>query len=201
VPVLEEAHALAASVAYPWAVGELAVWLARAGHRPDVTAPAEEPCRLSLEARHADAAAAWESLGCTFEAGVARLDSDDPELVRAALGAFDALGSRPAARLAANKLRALGARVPRGPNAATLGNPAGLTEREVEVLALLVEGLRNADIADRLVISAKTVDHHVSSLLTKLEVGSRQAAAAKALRLGLVPAIGESDAKDGEVTR
>ena len=70
-----------------------------------------------------------------------------------------------------------------------------------EVLALLVEGLRNSEIATRLVISAKTVDHHVSSLLAKLGVSSRQAAAAKAQRLGLVPDVGNALPKDGELTR
>ena len=114
---------------------------------------------------------------------------------------FEALGSKPAARLAANRLRQLGARVPRGPNAATRRNAAGLTGRELEVVALLAEGLRNAEIAERLVISAKTVDHHVSSLLAKLGVNSRQAAAASARRLGLVPDSGEAPLKDGELSR
>jgi DNA-binding CsgD family transcriptional regulator len=194
VVVLEEAHALAVEVGYGWAVGELSEWLARAGRPPAVAEPAAEPHRLALAGRLADAAAAWDGLGCSFEAAAVLLGSDDPALVRRAHDAFDALGSKPAARLAADRLRALGARVPRGPNAATRGNAAGLTGRELDVLGLLVEGLRNAEIAERLVISAKTVDHHVSSVLGKLGVGTRQAAATQAVRRGLVP-------KDGEIAR
>ena len=72
------------------------------------------------------------------------------------------------------KLRALGVR---GPRQSTRSNPAGLTEREVEILQLLDEGLRNADIARRLYVSPKTVDHHVSSILSKLGVKTRQEAA------------------------
>lgn len=191
VPVLEEAHDLAVGCDYPWAIGELAVWLDRAGRRPKIARPAAEPFRLSLDGRHTEAAEAWDAIGCPFDAAMARLHSGDDALVRAALGTFDALGSKPAARLAGNALRQMGARVPRGPNAVTRQNPAGLTGREIEVVALLAQGLRNAEIAEQLVISAKTVDHHVSSLLTKLEVGSRQAAAVKAQRLGLVPKDGE----------
>lgn len=209
VPVLEEAYELAASVAYPWAVGELAWWLSRCGHAPPSPEPAAEPFRLALDGRVAEAAAAWEVIGCPFDAAATLVDSDDAALVRSALGTFDALGSRPAARLTANRLRELGARVPRGPNAATRGNPAGVTGRELEVVGLLAEGLRNAEIAERLVISAKTVDHHVSSLLAKLGVGSRHAAAVEARRLGLVPDEGSPlvpdegspAAEHGELTR
>jgi DNA-binding NarL/FixJ family response regulator len=53
------------------------------------------------------------------------------------------------------------------------------------VLRLIVQGLRNAEIADRLVVATKTIDHHVSSILTKLGVSSRGAAAREAVRLGL----------------
>lgn len=57
--------------------------------------------------------------------------------------------------------------------------------RELEVLALLTEGFRNAQIAERLVISGKTTDHHVSSILRKLNVRTRGEASAEAARLGL----------------
>ena len=66
------------------------------------------------------------------------------------------------------KLRAIGAKVPRGARASTRSNVGGLTDREVEVLDLLDEGLRNAEIADRLHLSEKTVGHHVSAILAKL---------------------------------
>ncbi len=71
---------------------------------------------------------------------------------------------------------------------ATRGNAAGLTKREVEVLTLLAEGLRNAQIADRLVVSEKTVDHHVSAILRKLDARTRGEASAQAARLGLTSA-------------
>ena len=95
------------------------------------------------------------------------------------------LGARPAAQMVARKLRERGARVPRGPRQATQENPAGLTGRQLEVLALLADGLSNAEIADRLVVSQKTVDHHVSAILKKLAVRSRAQAAAEAARLGI----------------
>ena len=61
-----------------------------------------------------------------------------------------------------------------------------LTEREREVLALMVEGLNNPDIADRLVVSRSTVKFHVSSILSKLGVTSRTEAVALAVQSKLV---------------
>jgi DNA-binding NarL/FixJ family response regulator len=84
--------------------------------------------------------------------------------------------------------------VPRGPRPATRENPAGLTARELHVLALLTEGLRNAQIAERLIVSQKTVDHHVSAILRKLNVGTRGAAGAAAVRLGLLGPTHETSA-------
>jgi DNA-binding NarL/FixJ family response regulator len=76
--------------------------------------------------------------------------------------------------------------LPRGPRPETTTNLARLTRRESEVLALVSEGLPNAEIANRLFLSEKTVHHHVSAILRKLEVNSRGQATAAAVRLGLV---------------
>ena len=68
----------------------------------------------------------------------------------------------------------------------TRANPAGLTARQVEVLRLLDEGLTNPEIADRLFISLKTADHHVSAILAKLQVTGRRDAVKAGRDLGLV---------------
>jgi DNA-binding NarL/FixJ family response regulator len=74
----------------------------------------------------------------------------------------------------------------RGPRAATRRHPAKLTARQADVLRLLADGLSNAEIAQRLFISIKTVDHHVSAILAKLEAGSRAEAATLAIRRGWI---------------
>ncbi len=66
--------------------------------------------------------------------------------------------------------------------------PDGLTPRELEVLALLARGLKNAQIAEELYISERTVKFHVSSILAKLGAGTRTEAARIAVRRGLVKA-------------
>ena len=76
-------------------------------------------------------------------------------------------------------MRAAGLRsIPRGPRPTTRDNPFGLTSRQMDILALLAEGLTNAKIAARLYLSPKTVDHHTSAVLAKLGVHSREAAGA-----------------------
>ena len=70
--------------------------------------------------------------------------------------------------------------------ARTRANPAGLTPRELDVLALIAGDLTNAQIAARLFLSPRTVDHHVSSILTKLGVDSRGTAKSAAESMGLV---------------
>ena len=85
------------------------------------------------------------------------------------------------------RLRMLGVRdVDQGPRKRTRAHPVGLTPRESEVLALIGDGERNADIARRLSLSYRTVGHHVSAILRKLEAESRGEAAATARRLGLI---------------
>ena len=91
---------------------------------------------------------------------------------------FVRVSARPRAAAVSRRLRTMGARgVARGPQNATRTNPAKLTKREIEVLTLIADGLRNAEIAGRLFISVKTVDHHVSAILGKLGARSRGHAA------------------------
>ena len=93
----------------------------------------------------------------------------------------------PLARHIAHRLRGLGVRdIPRIASRSAAEDPAGLTGRELEVLTLLADGLRDADIAERLVVSPRTVHHHVSAIMGKLDARTRTAAVAAAARLGLV---------------
>ena len=109
-----------------------------------------------------------------YHAALALGDSTDDADLREAVSRLDPL-SPPAARIVRRRMRDLGLRaIPAGVRTTTRSDPNGLTRREREVLDLLREHLTNEQIADRLVISVKTVDHHVSSVLTKLGIGSRR---------------------------
>jgi DNA-binding CsgD family transcriptional regulator len=174
---------------HAWFAGELAFWMHLGGAPPPVPAVVAEPWRLLLAGDWGAAADAWRALGCPYHRALALARGDQDGALLEALALLDGLGARQTALRLRRQLRRGGKlRVPRGPNRATAANPAGLTGRQVEVLELLVEGLTDAEIAERLSLSAKTVGHHVSALLAKLGVGSRHQAAAAAGRLGIVPA-------------
>jgi DNA-binding NarL/FixJ family response regulator len=143
---------------------------------------------------HAHAAKLWRGRGCPYEAALALAAAEDESALREALDELQRLGAESAAAIVARRLRERGARgLPRGPRQTTKENPAGLTAREVEVLELVAEGLRNADIAERLFLSEKTVGHHVSSILRKLDVRARGQAAAEAQRLGIIDGVADRD--------
>ena len=172
----------------PWTAGDLAVWRRRA----DVAEPIQDgvaaPHAAEL-AGHGDRAAdLWADMGCPYEGALALAlaGAGDDGALRRAFEDLQSLGARPAAAIVGRRLRERGVRgLPRGPRASTRDNPAGLTAREVEVLDLVGQGLRNADIAARLFLSEKTVGHHVSAILRKLGVRTRGEASAEAQRLGI----------------
>jgi DNA-binding CsgD family transcriptional regulator len=178
--------ALAADRGAGWVVGELA-WLRRLAGLPAGAERAAGPYALQLAGDLAAAAARWDEFGCPYDAALALAEADDEDALRRAYDELQRLGARPAAAIVARRLRERGARdIPRGPRAATHANPGQLTRRETEVVGLLAEGLRNAEIAERLFLSPRTVDHHVSAILRKLGVETRGQATAAAKRLGVL---------------
>ncbi len=182
----QAAYALALEKRHLWFAGELAYWQWKAGVLDGPPSWIAEPYRLQLAGDAHESAEAWRDRGCPYEAARALAEADDEEALLQALHEFEQLGAEPAAKLARQALRARGAPVPRGPRPATRANSAGLTSRELEVLRLVAYGLRNADIATRLVLSPRTVDHHVAAILRKLEARTRGEAASTAVRLGLL---------------
>ena len=183
---------------HAWHTGELAFWRWHAGERVRLPAWTARPFAHQITGDWRRAAAAWQRLGCPYEQARALADGDEAAQL-AALEIFDRLGARPDLERLRQRLRAEGVRrIPRGPRPGTRHNPFGLTAREVEIAGLLARALTNARIGARLHISPKTVDHHVSSILGKLGVTSREEAGRLAVRHGLVP---DHALQDGEVVK
>lgn len=168
---------LAVAKHHPWFAGELAFWRWRAGDTFEIPSWVAPPFALQIVGEWQAAAAAWEQLECPYEQARALADGH-PEAKIKALQIFEQLGARPSADHLRGDLRAIGQqRLPPRPRASTRQNPFGLTDRQVEILSLLIEGLNNSAISTRLHISFKTVDHHVSAILAGLNVHTREEAA------------------------
>jgi DNA-binding CsgD family transcriptional regulator len=170
----------------PIHIGELAFRLRLAGGEEALPPEALDAYRWMLDGDWASAAAEWERRG----GGFLRLEAlalGDAAAATEAVRGLDALGATRAAARLRGDLRRRGLRgVPRGPRQPG-SHPAGLTPRQAEVLALIADGLSNADIAARLRLTPKTVDHHVSAVLARLGVRSRGQAAVRAHKLGISP--------------
>jgi ATP/maltotriose-dependent transcriptional regulator MalT len=163
---------------------ELAVLLRLAGAPVEEPPEGEHPFAVQARGDVRRAARLWAERGAPYHQAVALAESADEADLVEALAILDRIGAIPVARRVRARLRELGVHsVPRGPSTTTRRNPGGLTGRQVEVLSLLAEGMTNAQIAERLVLSVRTVDSHVAAILTKLGVPSRQEAAARAAGL------------------
>ncbi len=169
-----------------WARGDLVVWLKRIGI--DVaTAGIAAPCAAWFAGDVGAAARQLAELGLTFDAAVAWTETGDPAGVGRGLEILDRLGAHATAGKIRRDLRVAGmSAVPARRRPSTMANAAGLTRRQIEVLALMGEGLTNAELAERLYLSAKTVDHHVSAILTRLEVPNRREAVRRGREFGLI---------------
>jgi DNA-binding CsgD family transcriptional regulator len=179
--------ALARELDDPWLLGELLAVRHRAGIDDGRLADgAASPFREELDGDAAGAAARWYELGAPYEAALVLAGSEHAEARRRGLDELHALGATATVRRMARELRGRGIRgIRQGPRARTRENPGGLTARELEVLLLVADGLRNGEIAAQLFLSERTVAHHVSAILRKLGARTRAQAGAEATRLGL----------------
>ena len=180
---IERLKLLATVDRHPWNIGDRAIWLNCFGVPVDefVDHTLPEPFRLELEKDFQRSAQVWRELGLPYEAAMVELRSGDPSLLEPAIQGFQSIGAELALRKARRLAEAAGIRVSyaerkRGPYQAARNHPLGLTAKEQEVLSCLKDGLSNREISDRLNRSHRTVEHHVSSILAKLNASNRTAA-------------------------
>lgn len=160
-----------------WNRGSVLRWLGP-DTLPAVHREVAPPFAAELRGAWHEAAALWRDLGCPFDEALALARSGAPDELTAAIGVFERIGAHAAAARCRRDLRALGRAAPAAPGVARRQHPFGLTRREAEVADLLTAGLSDAEIAERLVISRRTAEHHVSAILTKVGVDSRRDLAA-----------------------
>lgn len=140
--------------------------------------------RIELGQYRIDMREQWKD--CPYEQALVLFGGEEADKIKA-LQAVRKLGANAVHEKLKKEMRASGIRsIPRGIRKSTQSNPALLTERELGVLQLLKEGMQNKEIAARLFISAKTVDHHISAILFKLDVSTRLKAVQEAKQLGIL---------------
>jgi DNA-binding CsgD family transcriptional regulator len=166
--------------------GEFAFWLLKARNQSLNTENIFEGYQTDTPKKARKAADIWKQLGCPYEQALALFEGDEDDK-RKALDIIDKLGANAVFEKMKFRMRASGIKsLPKGIRKTTRANPGNLTERELDVLHLMKEGLQNKEIADRLYVSPKTVDHHISSIFYKLEVNSRTKAVQEAQQMNIL---------------
>lgn len=182
---LAETMREAVDKAYPQPAGEIALWLSRAGELESIPDGIAEPYRLMLQGDVELAVAIWRELDAPYEVALTLTGGSHSEQLEA-LEILEELGAVAVAARFRQQMRQAGLSVPRGKSREARANPAGLTARQAEVLELVAEGLTNTEIADQLFLSLRTVENHVSAVLSKLGASSREEASAIGRESGLV---------------
>jgi DNA-binding CsgD family transcriptional regulator/predicted negative regulator of RcsB-dependent stress response len=166
--------------------GELAFWLCKARQQKLPLGQLYAGYETGSTDQALNAAALWEQLGCPYEQALSLFEATDDDKIRA-ITIVQRLGADAVYEKMKGEMRGSGIKsIPRGIRKSTRSNAALLTERELDVLLLLKEGMQNKEIAARLYISAKTVDHHISAILFKLDVNSRIKAVQEAIQLEIL---------------
>ena len=187
VPVSDFKRIMSAELdkGFQWSPGSIAFWLWKLDELSKPPKGIAKPYRLVIQGEPAEAATIWQAKGVPYERALALMHGDEPSQVEA-LEVFDTLGATAVAAKLRKTMRDQGLSVPRGRARSTRDHAAGLTARQSEVLELLAEGLSNAEIADRLFVSLRTVENHVGAVLMKLDVTTRDAAVDAARDLGIL---------------
>ncbi len=170
---------------FPWLSGWLAFWLWRSKLLDQPPAGVPKPYALAMEGAVADAASIWEARRLPYNRAIVLSCGETSERLEA-LEILDALGADAVSAKVRRGLREVGVAVPRGKGRATRDHAAGLTSRQAEILDLLAEGLTNSEIADRLFLSPRTVENHVSAVLAKLDASTREQAVERAREQELI---------------
>jgi len=165
---------------------EFACWLLKARMQPVSLPEIYEGYQMDNQAMAVKAAKLWQQMGCPYEQALALFGGTDVDK-KNALMIVQSLGADAVYKKMEREMRSSGIKsIPRGIRKSTRSNAAHLTGRELDVLKSLKEGLQNKEIADKLFISPKTVDHHISSILLKLGVNSRTKAVREAIGMDII---------------
>lgn len=160
-----------------WSGVGLAAWAGVAGIDLTLDEPLPAPYQAMASRDWAAAADHFGEAGWVYDRALMLSLLDEESALTEALQVARRLGAGPLESRVGERMKELGITVPRSPRRSTLSNPAGLTARQMEVLAFLNQGLTNAEIAERLYVSPRTVEHHVEAILAKLGVTDRHQAA------------------------
>ncbi|WP_428410498.1 helix-turn-helix transcriptional regulator [Hyphococcus sp.] len=176
-------HAMAPDLAQTvseWVYGEFLFWSAKCGH--NVALPQEKklppPYATYFEGDATKAAQLFMSLGSNYLAAALLSEEKSEESLKSGYALSRQIQAAPlmakirAAALAAG-FDAKHFKTQRGPYHAARSHPLGLTKKEQEILAMIVDGADNQEIADQMSRSKRTIEHHVSSIFSKLNASNR----------------------------